>query len=141
MPAINGLPPVSIQICYEIIFPGFTPKTLTPSGARPEWILNLSNDSWYGNSSGPKQHVNQARYRAIEQGLPVVRTTSGGISGVIDTYGRQLGQKNLGEDGVLDARLPRPLAKTLYNKTNDFLLLLLILGMTGLSYLGGKRRI
>ena len=141
VPNIPNLPPVSIQICYEIIFLGSTPTTLWPSGEKPEWILNLSNDSWYGNSSGPRQHVNQARYRAIEQGLPVVRTTSGGISGVIDAYGRQLTVKNLGEDGVLDSSLPRPLRKTLYSQWMDFVLALLILGVLGLSYMGIRRRL
>ncbi|MBL4870312.1 MAG: apolipoprotein N-acyltransferase [Robiginitomaculum sp.] len=139
VPTIKGLPPVSIQICYEIIFPGFTPASLTPSGKRPEWILNLSNDSWYGNSSGPRQHVNQARYRAIEQGVAVARTTAGGISGIIDPYGRQLRRKNLGEDGILDVRLPRPLEKTLYSKHVNFILLLLMLSISVLSYLGIKR--
>ena len=114
VPALPNLPPASLQICYEIIFTGFTPKTLQPSGAAPQWILNLSNDSWYGNSTGPRQHVNQVRYRAIEEGLPVVRSTSGGISGVIDPYGRQLNQLNVKEDGIIDAALPRPVQKIAY---------------------------
>ncbi len=139
VPTIQGLPPMSIQICYEIIFPGFTPKVLTPSGQRPEWILNLSNDSWYGNSSGPRQHVNQARYRAIEQGLPIVRSTSGGISGIIDPYGRQLRQKTLGEDGVLDVRLPRPAVKTIYNSHIDFILMMLIISTLLGSYISIRR--
>ncbi len=124
VPALPGLPPVSIQICYEIIFPGFTP-TKIDNGERPQWILNLSNDSWYGNSAGPRQHINQVRYRAIEEGLPVIRATSGGISGLVDPYGRQLSRLNIGEDGVLDTALPRPLQKTLYNEYVNPILLLL----------------
>ncbi|MCF6275354.1 MAG: apolipoprotein N-acyltransferase [Robiginitomaculum sp.] len=108
-PSLPGLPPVSIQICYEIIFPGFTARSQPHGGQSAKWILNLSNDSWYGNSTGPRQHINQARYRAIEQSLPVVRATSGGVSGVIDPYGRQLNQLGLGQQGVIDARLPQPI--------------------------------
>ncbi len=109
VPALPGLPPASIQICYEIIFPGFTARSQPGTGSTAKWILNLSNDSWYGNSTGPRQHINQARYRAIEQGLPVVRATSGGVSGVIDPYGRQLNQLGLGQQGVIDTRLPQPI--------------------------------
>lgn len=127
VPALPGLPPVSIQICYEIIFPGFTTRSQPQDGQSAKWILNLSNDSWYGNSTGPRQHINQARYRAIEQGLPVVRATSGGISGVIDPYGRQAGKLGLGEQGVVDARLPREIStKTLNKRAVNYRILLLI---------------
>ena len=127
VPLIPGLPPVSIQICYEIIFPGFTPKYLEPGGQRPEWILNLSNDAWYGNSSGPQQHINQVGYRALEEGLPVVRSTSGGISGIIDPYGRVGANLGLFDDGALDVRLPLKLSKTVYNKSFNAILALIIL--------------
>lgn len=127
VPALPGLPPASIQICYEIVFPGFTARSQPQDGQSAKWILNLSNDSWYGNSAGPHQHINQARYRAIEQGLPVVRATSGGISGVIDPYGRQLNKLGLGEQGVIDARLPREITvKTVNNGAVNYRLLLLI---------------
>jgi len=125
VPNLPGLPPVSLQICYEIIFPGFTSRTQPQGGHRPNWILNLSNDSWYGNSTGPRQHINQARYRAIEQGLPVVRATSGGVSGVIDAYGRQLTQLGPGEHGVIDARLPNSNTKTTYKLYVNYIILLL----------------
>ncbi|MBL4852829.1 MAG: apolipoprotein N-acyltransferase [Robiginitomaculum sp.] len=126
MPHLPGLPAVSIQICYEIIFPGFTQKNRPENAQKPNWILNLSNDSWYGNSSGPRQHINQARYRAIEQGLPVIRATSGGISGAIDPYGRQLNQLGVGEQGVIDTLLPQPLTRTFYNYTTNYRMFLLI---------------
>jgi apolipoprotein N-acyltransferase len=126
VPEIPGLPPVSIQICYEIIFPGFTPKILEPSGEKPKWILNLSNDSWYGNSSGPQQHINQAGYRAIEEGLPVVRSTSGGISGVIDSFGRINVKLGVLDNNVLDARLPSILAKNAYNRSFNGIMALII---------------
>lgn len=139
VPLLPGLPPVSLQICYEIIFPGFTPKTVTPKSLKPEWILNVSNDSWYGDSSGPRQHINQARYRAIEQGLPIVRSTSGGISGTIDPYGRQLTQIGINEDGILDTTLPRPLQKTMYSGWINFMIFLLSCGGLLLSFLGVRR--
>jgi len=125
MPQLPGLPLVSIQICYEIIFPGFTFKN-RPRAQNPAWILNLSNDSWYGNSTGPRQHINQARYRAIEQGLAVVRATSGGISGAIDPYGRQLNQLSIGEQGVIDTLLPHPVTRNFYNNTTNGRLFLFI---------------
>ncbi|RZV45084.1 MAG: apolipoprotein N-acyltransferase [Acidimicrobiales bacterium] len=127
VPTIPGLPPVSIQICYEIIFPGFTPKILEPSGQEPQWILNLSNDAWYGNSTGPQQHINQAGYRAIEEGLPVVRSTSGGISGVINAYGRIDAKLGVFDNGVLDARLPRITEENIYNRFVNPIIALIIL--------------
>lgn len=133
VPNLPGLPPASIQICYEIIFPGFTPRSQPEGGQSAKWILNLSNDSWYGNSTGPRQHINQARYRAIEQGLPVIRATSGGISGVIDPYGRQLERLGLGVQGVIDARLPGEITtKTAYkNRLNYILLLIIVIVLIG----------
>lgn len=132
VPDIPGLPPVSIQICYEIIFPGFTPMRISPSGKAPEWILNLSNDSWFGTSTGPKQHANQVRYRAIEEGIPVVRAATGGVSGVIDSYGRELSVLFPGEDGVLDTRLPRQSVKTAYNRYfNHAIFLIICMILTG----------
>ena len=140
VPTLPGLPPVSIQICYEIIFPGFSEKARPQDGQNPNWILNLSNDSWYGNSTGPRQHINQARYRAIEQGLPVVRGTSGGISGVIDPYGRQLNQLGLGEQGVLDIRLPQEITRnTTYKSGVNYKILLLIVFMLIVCRMGLQR--
>ncbi len=126
-PTLPNLPPVSLQICYEIIFPGFTSRSGPHTGQRPTWILNLSNDAWYGNSTGPRQHINQARYRAIEQGIPVVRSTSGGVSGVIDPFGRQINQMHPGDHGVIDAKLPKPLVNTTFRLYINYIILLLIL--------------
>ena len=80
-----GLPPVSPQLCYEVAFPGLTPRG---SGKPAEFILNQSNDAWFGRSAGPAQHANIARYRALETGLPIIRAASNGVSGQIDSYGR-----------------------------------------------------
>ncbi|MEE9272790.1 MAG: apolipoprotein N-acyltransferase [Robiginitomaculum sp.] len=131
-PIINGLPPVSLQICYEINFTNLTSEILKASGEEPQWILNLSNDAWYGQSSGPYQQANQARYRAIETGLPLVRSTSGGISTITDAYGRVLMSLSLKDDSVLDASLPRHVQKTAYNNNVNYIILLLI----GLMQLG-----
>jgi len=101
-----GLPPASAQICYEIIFPGFTNLSETP---KPQYILNISNDAWYGRSSGPWQHINQVKYRAIETGLPVVRSASNGVSGIIDPWGRSLENISPYELTVIDQTLPKSL--------------------------------
>ncbi len=99
---LGVLPPVSPLICYEIIFSG----TVTPVDQRADWILVLTNDAWYGNSSGPYQHLSIARIRAAEEGLTVVRAASTGISAVFDGYGREWSRIELDKTGVLDTRLP-----------------------------------
>lgn len=97
-------------ICYEIIFPG----AAVPPGERAGWMLNLTNDGWFGVSPGPYQHLQQARLRAIEEGLPLVRAANTGISAVIDPLGRIIRSLPLGREGVLDAPLPQPTAATPY---------------------------
>ncbi len=102
--SLPGLPPASPLICYEIIFPG---QVLDP-GERPGWIINVTNDAWFGDSSGPRQHFASAQLRAVEEGIPVIRVANTGISGVIDGYGRVLSRIELGKSGVLDVALPKP---------------------------------
>ncbi len=85
---IPGAPPVTPLICYEIIFP----QEITEAGTHPGWLLNLTNDAWFGSSAGPYQHFHQAQVRAVEQGLPVVRAANTGISAVIDPFGRVRGR-------------------------------------------------
>jgi apolipoprotein N-acyltransferase len=96
-------PAASPLICYEIIFPDEVVET----GERPGWLLNVTNDAWFGSSAGPYQHFHQARVRAIEQGLPLARAANTGISAVIDPYGRILAEIGLGEKGAIDADLPK----------------------------------
>lgn len=105
---LPGLPKTSVQICYEAIFAGFTPKPANGE-VRASWILTVSNDSWFGKSTGPHQHFNQVQYRAIEEGLPIVRSASSGISGFIDPYGRKLLTRGIDDSGVIDSALPHPI--------------------------------
>jgi apolipoprotein N-acyltransferase len=92
-------------ICYEIIFPG----QVIDHSDRPEWILNITNDGWYGISTGPYQHFVIARLRAVENGLPLIRVANTGISGVVDPYGRVVQILPLGEAGIIDTSLPKAL--------------------------------
>jgi apolipoprotein N-acyltransferase len=135
---LPGAPDFLPLICYEIIFPGdAVPRSDRPgwaytqlghylgwpfvagTGQRPGWMLNLTNDGWFGFSTGPYQHFQQARIRAIEEGLPLVRAANTGISAVIDPLGRIVNSLPLGAEGVLDASLPRPIARTPYARAGD----------------------
>lgn len=124
---LPGLPGFQPLICYESIFPGAVGR----SGERPSWIVLPSNDSWYGMTSGPWQHLNLGAYRSIEHGVPMIRSTPTGVSAVIDPWGRiPAGQRlGLGAAGVIDAALPQALAPTLYSRWRDApFWLLLVLG-------------
>ncbi len=122
---LPGLPPVGPLICYEAIFPG----AVTDPLQRPAWLLNVTNDAWYGFSSGPFQHFAIARVRAIEEGLPLVRAANNGISAVVDAYGRIVGRLGLDDVGVIDAGLPIGLAEPpLYGRAGDWMLLVVMLG-------------
>lgn len=138
--ALSGLPPVQPLICYEALFPRFTAQAGGRAGVRAEWILNVSNDAWFGATSGPWQHLNLASYRAIEEGVPMVRSTPTGVSGVVDSRGRlQAGAwMSQGRRGVIDAPLPPPDGPTLFSRLGNapFAIMLLIsAAMVGLARL------
>jgi apolipoprotein N-acyltransferase len=112
---LPGLPPASPLICYEVIFPG----AVTAEARRPAWLLNLTNDGWYGLSSGPYQHLATARLRAVEEGLPLVRVANTGVSAIVDPWGRVVASLGLETAGVVDGPLPRPLPATLFATTGS----------------------
>jgi apolipoprotein N-acyltransferase len=132
---LPGLPPVGPLICYEVIFPG----AVTDPARRPSWLLNVTNDAWYGFSSGPFQHFAIARVRAIEEGLPLVRSANNGISGVIDAYGRVVRRLGLDDVGVVDSGLPVSLSTPpLYARLGDWMLVILMVA-AGLPLLRRRR--
>lgn len=113
--AVPGLPQIAPLICYEAIFPGeAAPRD--KNGARPQLLLNVTNDGWFGRTIGPWQHFAQARLRAVEEGLPLIRVANTGISAIVDPYGRVLESLPLGEEGLIDGRLPKAAPETVFAK-------------------------
>jgi len=107
---LPNLPPAVPLICYEAIFPEEAVPASLPGMPSPGFMLNVTDDGWFGRTSGPYQHFAQARLTAIEQGLPLLRAANTGISAIVDPYGRILGQLPLGEEGVIDGVLPGKIA-------------------------------
>ncbi len=128
----GNLPGFGPLVCYEVIFPA----EIIAEHGRPSWLLNVTNDGWYGVSTGPYQHFLTARLRAVEQGLPMVRAANTGISGFIDPLGRVLSSLPFNHRGVLDGVLPQPLPTlTPYARWGDWtLLLVLVPGLVFLAW-------
>ncbi len=105
---VPGLPPVGPLICYEAIFP----SQVANEADRPDWLVNVTNDAWFGNSTGPRQHLAAARLRAVEEGLPLMRAANTGISVGFDPFGRELGRLDMGQAGALVLALPGHLPAT-----------------------------
>ena len=133
---VAGLGRALPLICYEAIFP----HEVGGIGARPDWLLQITNDAWFGQLTGPQQHLAQARFRAIEQGLPMVRAANTGISAVIDARGQVTASLPLGVSGHLDADLPRALPATLYARSGDLPVLLLLIAAAA-ALLFKRRRV
>lgn len=128
----DGLPRIGALICYEIIFPGAVTEA---GGPRPGLLVNVTNDAWFGVSSGPYQHLVAARMRAIEEGLPVLRAANTGISAVIDAYGRVLASLPLERTGTIDSPLPEALEnKTLYARAGELGAILLVIASFGAAF-------
>jgi apolipoprotein N-acyltransferase len=125
---IPGAGDAAILICYEVIFPGFAPR----GGERPAWLINLTNDAWYGAQTGPYEHFNQARYRSIEEGLPMARAASGGVSAIVDPYGRTVVETGL-DGGAAEAPLPAALPPTLFASHNGIISGVVFLLLAGLG--------
>ncbi len=116
------VPPVAPLICYEGIFP----RASVVRGERPGWLLNVTNDAWYGKTAGPYQHFAITRFRAIEEGLPIIRAAGSGISGIVDAYGRVVAKLGLGKKGILDGRLPAAISPTIYARFGDRMVIALV---------------
>ncbi len=127
----RGLPPFLPLICYEAIFP----HLMTAPEGRPEWIVHVTNDGWFGEASGPWQHLAQARARAIEQGLPMARAANTGISAMIDPRGVVTAQLGLGVEGYLDAKLPAAMPPTIYSRYGDLPIIAAIMIVLALTYI------
>ncbi|MCZ0960196.1 apolipoprotein N-acyltransferase [Paracoccus benzoatiresistens] len=130
-----GAPAFQPLICYEAIFP----QHLRGLGRRPEWLLQATNDAWFGQFSGPYQHLAQARLRAIESGLPLIRAANTGISAVIDPHGRIRQSLGLGVEGKIDAALPKALAETPWMKWGNTPVVLLTLLALAAALIRRKR--
>ena len=137
--SIGLLPPFSTLICYEAIFSG----DVRPDHGNTTWLLNLTNDAWFGHTAGPYQHQAIARWRAIEEGMALVRVANTGISAIYDGYGRLLAEKDLGEQGTLNLRIPRPLKQpTFFSQHPDLIwivLMLLLAGATAAAWILEER--
>ena len=112
-----NLPPVQVLICYEAIF---SRHVLANGPDRPDWLLQITNDAWFGTLSGPWQHLAQARLRAIESGLPVIRVANTGVSAVIDAHGQIRARLGLNIDGHIDTALPAALPPTCWSRAGDW---------------------
>jgi apolipoprotein N-acyltransferase len=126
--------PAVVLICYEAIFPGMIPR----GDERPGWIVSITNDAWFGNGTGPYQHFAMARYRAIEEGLPMARAASGGISAIVDSYGRVV--RSTQRQGGVEAQIPPALPELAVANWRNLLLLMLVAGITSLRFWPPRRR-
>jgi apolipoprotein N-acyltransferase len=138
---LPNLPPFSPLVCYEVIFPGEVTALATDQQPRPEWLVNVTNDAWYAVSPGPYQHLSQTVFRAIEEGLPMIRATNTGFSAIIDPVGRILDQNSLFETSVQTSYLPVSVKETTLfavYKNAPFLILLACLAFPLLIKVSSK---
>ena len=132
---IDGIGKALPLICYEVVFP----QDVGGTDDRPDYLLQITNDAWFGTNSGPYQHLAQARMRAIEQGLPMIRVANTGVSAMIDPWGRITASIPLGQAGFVDALLPMPRNPTYYARTGDTpVFVLLLIASIGLIWLQSR---
>lgn len=135
--SIPGLPPALGLVCYEALFPG----TLVQGSERPGVLINVTNDGWFGETTGPYQHFHQSRVRAVEEGAPLVRAANNGISAVVDPYGRVLQSLGLDVRGAIDSALPKAVTPPLYARFGDTMLAVILAAFLALATgLRKKRR-
>ena len=132
---VPGLPPALGLVCYEALFPG----EIVQGTARPGVLINVTNDGWFGSTTGPYQHYYQSRVRAVEEGLPLIRAANNGISAVVDPYGRPLQTLGLNVRGVIDSPLPEALPPPLYAKVGDWTLILVLVLFAAFARVLSKR--
>ncbi len=132
---IPGLPPALGLVCYEALFPG----NIVQGSERPGVLINVTNDGWFGETTGPYQHFLQTRVRAVEEGAPLVRAANNGISGVVDPYGRVLKSLELDVRGVIDSTLPKAIAPPPYARIGDWMLVA-VLGLFALLAIGLRKK-
>jgi len=133
---IPGLPLVGGLICYEAIFPA----AVVQGADRPGLLLNVTNDGWFGNSTGPQQHFHQTRVRAVEEGLPIVRAANNGVSAVVDAQGRVIDMLNLNARGIIDSGIPAALSPPPYAKFGDCTFVALVLIFLTTAFVLARRR-
>jgi apolipoprotein N-acyltransferase len=132
---VPGAPSVGPLICYEILFPD-----AVVGATRPGWLVNVTDDSWFGPWAGPQQHLLVARVRAIEEGIPVARAANTGISAIIDPLGRITARLGLGRLGSVDGDLPAAIAPTPYSRLREGWFLLFLSACAGLAWLLSRRK-
>ena len=122
------------MICYEVIFP----QSVQSAARRPDLVATITNDGWFGTTTGPRQHYHQARVRAVEMGVPMLRASSNGISALLDGHGRELNRLDLNAVGTLDVSPPPALTPPIYARFGDWIFL--TLSSAALLCLFGRNR-
>lgn len=131
---IPGLPPFGGLVCYEAIYPG----EMVDRSNRPSWLVNVTNDAWFGNSTGPRQHLAGARMRAVEEGLPLMRAANTGISAGFDAWGRELGRLGIGQAGVIVLDLPGELPPTWFSRFGLAIPAAIAVALTLIGFVGAR---
>jgi apolipoprotein N-acyltransferase len=134
--SLPGVPPVAPMICYEAIFPA----QVVNEADRPAWLVNVTNDAWFGNSTGPRQHLAATRMRAVEEGLPLMRAANTGITAGFDARGHELGRLPLNTAGTLVLDLPGPRPPTSFARWGLVIPGLLALALVATGFGLARRR-